>query len=175
MPISIAQGYSLGSREPLDARLVLETEAARLSLDPFTVYEGMVVYQKNTNELYVLIDTGSWNNSSGWQLVGSGFSGGVSSYIAKGTVTASVNTAADIFLIQSSSNNLLSVTGTGQTTISGSASELFIIKGAYNNPVLTVSQSGVIVFATQSVELTSPAPNGGLYFTSSSFYVGLDS
>jgi hypothetical protein len=28
--------------------------------------------------------------------------------------------------------------------------------------------------ATQSVELTSSAPNGGIYFTSGSFFVGLD-
>jgi hypothetical protein len=28
--------------------------------------------------------------------------------------------------------------------------------------------------ATQSVELTTPAPNGGIYFTSTAFWVGLD-
>jgi hypothetical protein len=43
-----------------------------------------------------------------------------------------------------------------------------------NQPVLAVSQSGVIVLSTQSQELTGLAPNGGIYFTSASFFVGLD-
>ena len=43
-----------------------------------------------------------------------------------------------------------------------------------NQPILTVSQSGVVILATQSQELTGTAPNGGIYFTSASFFVGLD-
>ena len=60
----------------------------------------------------------------------------------------------------------LEVVGTGQ--------DLFLIKDQANNPLFTVSQSGVVVLSTQSIELSSPAPNEGLYFTSSSFFVGLD-
>jgi hypothetical protein len=55
-----------------------------------------------------------------------------------------------------------------------SSSNIFIIKNQNNYPVLTVSQSGVIILATQSTELTSAAPVGGMYFTSASFYVGLE-
>lgn len=51
--------------------------------------------------------------------------------------------------------------------------DIFLIKNA-NQTILRVSQSGVVVIATQSVELPNPAPNGGIYFTSSSFFVGLD-
>ena len=65
--------------------------------------------------------------------------------IVTGSVTASVSTGQNIFLI---TNN--------------------------NTTVLAVSQSGVVVFATQSQVLTDPAPNGGIYFTSASFFVGLD-
>jgi hypothetical protein len=32
----------------------------------------------------------------------------------------------------------------------------------------------MITVATQSIELTNPAPNGGIYFTSTAFFVGLD-
>jgi len=63
---------------------------------------------------------------------------------------------------------------TGSLEIVGTGQDLFLIKDQANNPILTVSQSGVIVLSTQSIELSSPAPNGGLYFTSSSFFVGLD-
>jgi hypothetical protein len=65
--------------------------------------------------------------------------------IATGSISASVNTGPNIFII---TNN--------------------------NQPVLTVSQSGVVIFSTQSQELTGPAPNGGIYFTSASFFIGLD-
>lgn len=50
---------------------------------------------------------------------------------------------------------------------------IFLIKNSGSN-ILTISQSGVVVFATQSVELTNPAPVGGIYFTSNSFFVGLE-
>jgi DNA-directed RNA polymerase II subunit RPB2 len=49
-----------------------------------------------------------------------------------------------------------------------------LIKNASNQPVLTVSQSGVVILATSSIELTSTAPNGAIYFTSNSLFVGLD-
>jgi hypothetical protein len=50
---------------------------------------------------------------------------------------------------------------------------IFLIKNANTN-ILTVSQSGVVVLATQSAELAGTAPVGGIYFTSSSFFVGLE-
>jgi hypothetical protein len=65
--------------------------------------------------------------------------------IATGSISASVDIGPNIFII---TNN--------------------------NQPVLTVSQSGVVILSTQSQELTGTAPNGGIYFTSASFFVGLD-
>lgn len=50
--------------------------------------------------------------------------------------------------------------------------DIFLIKNN-GNTILTVSESGVVILATQSIELSNPAPEGGIYFTSGSFYVGL--
>ena len=94
--------------------------------------------------------------------------------ILTGSVIASTNVGPTIFSIASGSLTFLTVDNQGKTTISGSASDIFLVKNANNTPVLTVSQSGVIVLSTQSIELSNPAPNGGIYFTSSSFFVGLD-
>lgn len=99
---------------------------------------------------------------------GSGFS------ITSGSVTASVNLTNSIFLIQSGTFTPFSVSNLGSTVISGSATDLFLIKNTNNQNILRVSQSGIVIFATQSATLTETAPNGGIYFTSSSFYVGLD-
>ena len=65
--------------------------------------------------------------------------------ISTGSISASVNIGSTIFLI---TNN--------------------------NIPVLTVSQSGIVILATQSIDPTGIAPNGAIYFTSSSFFIGLD-
>ena len=95
-------------------------------------------------------------------------------FIASGSVTASVDVSTNTFLITSASRNIFSINNTGGVTISGSAQTLFLIKNFNNQPILTVSQSGVVVLTTQSIELTGTAPNGAIYFTSGSFFIGLD-
>ena len=62
---------------------------------------------------------------------------------------------------------------TGSLEIKSNINDILLIKNFNNQPILTVSQSGVIVLATQSAELIGTAPNGGMYFTSDSFFVGL--
>lgn len=63
---------------------------------------------------------------------------------------------------------------TGSLEIKSDVNSIFLIKNFNNQPILTVSQSGVVIIATQSLDPTGTAPNGALYFTSGSFFVGLD-
>jgi hypothetical protein len=65
--------------------------------------------------------------------------------ISTGSISASMNIGSTIFLIKSASRDILSINSTG-----------------------------VITLTTQSTTLTTPAPNGGIYFTSNSLFVGLD-
>jgi hypothetical protein len=117
--------------------------------------------------------SGSFSGS--FQGDGSNLTGvGLGYAIVSGSVTASVNVQDTIFLIKSGSSTFFTVDKEGSTTISGSADSLLLVKSVNNINLLNVSQSGVIVMATQSVNLNSPAPNGGLYFTSSSLFIGLD-
>lgn len=105
----------------------------------------------------------------------SGFGAGSGgSFISTGSITASVDITGDIFIIRSGSYNPFTVSSTGLTTISGSATNLFLIKNASNQPILTVSQSGIVTLATQSMDPIGTAPNGAIYFTSDSFFIGLD-
>lgn len=171
MAIILPSGFNITNVDPIDARFSVSNQTARLGFSAANVYEGLVVYQQDTNELYVLTDTGSYNSTGGWTLVGSGAG---STFMATGSVTSSVNVTGDIFIIKSGSYNPFTVSSTGLTTISGSAANLFLIKNASNEPILTVSQSGVVILATSSVSLTGTAPNGGIYFTSNSLFVGLD-
>ena len=63
---------------------------------------------------------------------------------------------------------------TGSLEIKSDRNDIFIIKNFAEQPILTVSQSGVVVLATQSIELAEPAPVGAIYFTSASMFVGLE-
>jgi hypothetical protein len=64
------------------------------------------------------------------------------------------------------------ISGSLSATVSPT-DNIFLIKQGTTN-ILAVTQSGVVVLATQSAQLTDPAPVGGIYFTSSSFFVGLE-
>ena len=171
MAIILPSGFNITNVDPIDARFSVSDQAARLGFSAANVYEGLVVYQRDVNELYVLTDTGSYSSTGGWTLVGSGAG---STFISTGSVTASVDVTGDIFIIRSGSYNPFTVSSTGLTTISGSATNLFLIKNASNQPILTVSQSGIVTLATQSIDPTGTAPNGAIYFTSSSLFIGLD-
>ena len=70
--------------------------------------------------------------------------------------------------------SLFLINAQGATTIKSTAANIFLVQNQNNVNILTVSQSGIIVVATQSVELSSPAPNGGIYFTSNSLFIGID-
>lgn len=94
--------------------------------------------------------------------------------IVSGSIEAAVLNATDLFVIKSGSSVYYQIDNTGSAILTSDADTVFLIKGFGGNPILTVSQSGIVVFATHSTELTSSAPNGGIYFTSSSFFIGLD-
>jgi hypothetical protein len=96
------------------------------------------------------------------------------SRIVSGSVTASVSPSGDIFIIKYGNQTPLTITDTGALIVSGSASDLFIIKNTQNQSILKVSQSGVVVMATQSANPTGIAPNGGILFTANNLFVGLD-
>jgi hypothetical protein len=89
-----------------------------------------------------------------------------------GNITASISDDPNnLFLIKSGSASYLNIKANGNTTL---YSDLFIVKNfTTQQPVLTVSQS-VIQFATQSAIPTGTTQAGAIWFTSSSFYVGLE-
>lgn len=119
-----------------------------------------------------LFGTASYATTASYALNGGG--GGLTYAIVTGSITASVDVDNDIFLIKSGSYTPFSISKIGAVTISGSASTLLSVKNANNTNLLAVSQSGIVTLATSSITLSGIAPNGGIYFTSSSLYIGLD-
>lgn len=85
-------------------------------------------------------------------------------------ITASYAVTASYVLGASDPYRIIS--GSITATVSPT-DNIFLIKQG-TTPILSVTQSGVLVLATQSMNLSDPAPVGGIYFTSSSLFVGLE-
>jgi len=122
-----------------------------------------------------LTGTASFANnaiSASYALTASYLEGFIPYQITTGSITASVDVNPDnLFLIKSGSTTYLNISSSGNAEL---YSSLFIIKSfTTQQPVLTVSQS-IVQFATQSSDPTGTAPNGGIWFTSTNMYVGLD-
>jgi hypothetical protein len=66
MAIILPGGFNITNNEPVDARISLADQSARYALSSANVYEGLQVYQKDTNQIWVLIDTTNVGNSNGW-------------------------------------------------------------------------------------------------------------
>ena len=89
--------------------------------------------------------------------------------ITSGSVTASVSPIGNLFLVKSASAELISITS-DTTTITNN---IFLIKNNTGQTTFKVSES-IVYFANQSAPLTGSTVAGSIYFTSSSFYVGLE-
>lgn len=185
MAIILPGGFNITNSDPVDARITVADQTARLSFSVANVYEGLVVFQRDTNQLYVLTDSVNPETNSSWSLIsaaqegsalaavsaGDGISGGGSS----GTVDVSLDTGSnhfitgviDLSIFQQtgsyySTTNELQVTGSLTLRKDDSGDALSI----YNGDVKTfgVSSEGTLLITTQSV-----APNaikGGLYLDS---------
>jgi hypothetical protein len=67
--INLPSGFNILNTDPVDARITVADRSARLGFSSANVYEGLVVYQQDNNQLYVLRDTANWNNDNGWKVV----------------------------------------------------------------------------------------------------------
>lgn len=177
--------------EPIDSRITVANSASRLGFDSFNVYEGLIVYQRDTNELYVLVDTGSYNSNSGWQLISANSSISTGSFATTGSNTFNGNqiingnvningTASIEFLnVTYESASVIYSSGSNQfgdavddiqlligtTKISGS----FEVTGSANIPSLTGSLLGTASYATQA--LSSSYSISSSYSTTSNYSV----
>ena len=64
--IDFLNNFRIQDAVPIDTRFVADNEAARLALPDGVVYEGLLVYQKDNNHVYVLEDITQANHADGW-------------------------------------------------------------------------------------------------------------
>ena len=196
MAIILPGGFSITNNEPVDARMAVADATARLSFSLANVYEGLLVYQKDTDQLYILNDSTNPGSASSWALVSSQISGsaltgviggsGLSGGGTSGTVGITLDTGSAHFtnaitnLLDSgifsatgsiySTTNDLQITGSLTLDYNGSSDPFNVTSASIE--VFKVSKSGVLTIASQS---SVPNPvSGGIYFGSDgNFYFGV--
>jgi hypothetical protein len=148
--------------------------------DP-SVFTSSFVSTSSFNSFTSSYNTGSFTGSFIGTFVGdgSGLTGlptsqWTSSFDGSISRESDVSVTGSFGVTNQAGTSLFLVNAQGATTIKSTAANIFLVQNQNSVNVLTVSQSGIIVLATQSAELNEPAPNGAIYFTSNSFFVGLD-
>ena len=75
MAITLPGGFSITNNEPADSRVTVADSSARLGFSTANVYEGLVVYQQDTDELYVLTNASAPGTAGSWTLISTGGGG----------------------------------------------------------------------------------------------------
>lgn len=157
MAITLPSGFKITSTDPIDSRITVADQSARLSFSEVNVYHGLVVFQRDTNELYVLNNTSSWNVNSGWQLVGSGAS------IDTGSLMTTASAALNVVTFTKGDGSTFAVTidtgsGGGSVPSGTVSSSAQIAELGYINETQTgsmsVASASVAVIATYTSEWT---------------------
>ena len=69
MAIILPGGFQITNNEAVDSRLSVTNQAARLGFSAANVYEGLLVYQQDTDEIYVLTNSADPTNNANWNKI----------------------------------------------------------------------------------------------------------
>jgi len=69
MAITLPGGFRITNNEAVDSRISVADQSARLGFSAANVYEGLLVYQQDTDEIYVLTDTSDPTDNDNWKKI----------------------------------------------------------------------------------------------------------
>jgi hypothetical protein len=69
MAIILPGGFQITNNEAVDSRLSVADQSARLGFSAANVYEGLLVYQQDTDEIYVLTDATDPTDNNNWNKI----------------------------------------------------------------------------------------------------------
>ena len=172
MAIILPGGFNITNNEPSDARFSVANAAARYALSSANVYEGLTVYEQDTNRYYILVDTSNQGNAAGWQEISTGneFSGSSiigSDLLNLHSITGSVGITGSLTL----QNSDLEVTGSFNLKLDGVSKYFsFFFNGEEK---VKVNTEGVFQLISQSS--TPTAVEGGIYYGNDyNLYLGVN-
>ena len=72
MATEVLVGFSPSTVEPIDSRLIATNANDRLSRKSFNCYEGLLVFQQDSQELYACVNPSDPSLNDSWLLISSG-------------------------------------------------------------------------------------------------------
>ena len=123
MSITLPAGFTITNNEPGDDRCVTANQTSRYAISVNNAYNGMVVYQVDTQVLWVLYDKTNISNSNGWSQVGGGgtvFSSQIGTSASSSLFTVNPSTYRTIYVnyyLQYNASNLDKPSRTGQIQV----------------------------------------------------------
>ena len=167
--IPVSFNLKVNSTAPLDAKFLVADANERFFFAPGLAYEGLLVYQQDTSELYVLEDKSNIGNSNGWRKIEAGDGGEPTGSNTEIQFNDNDNFGASPRLTFGKTDGLLRVSGSFEITGSD-VSDSFIIKSGSNFNAFKVNNEGVSVLG--DFQYTPTAQDGGIMYSSSNLYVG---
>ena len=183
MAVVLPGGFNITNNEPVDARISLDNSSSRYGLSAANVFEGLTVYQKDTNEVFVLTDASDPSVSTNWSLLfrsgsnTSGVTAGLGIFDSDdGTdITISIDTGSSHFINGVLDSGVFKQTGsfynttnflqiTGSLTVESNDEIPFEVTSGSERR-FAVQHDGVLALVTQSSEPTALA--GGIYLDNS--------
>ena len=159
MAIILPGGFNITNNEPSDSRFSVANASARYGLSAANIYEGLTVYEQDTDRYYVLFDTSNVGNASGWKEISTGNSFSGSSVIGSDllnfhSITGSVNITGSLDLNFEGVGKYFAISVNGEEKVK-------------------VNNEGVFQLFSQSIAPT--AVEGGIYFGNDyNLYLGVN-
>jgi len=159
MAIILPSGFIITNTDPIDSRITLPNSGSRYALAPANIYPGLTVYQQDIQTTFVLINTGSVSNSSGWQALASAGSNQFSgSQVITGSLTVTQGITGSLFGTASFALTASYVEGINFTTyqistgsisasVSTNPASIFLIQSA-SLPFLNISSNSEITVSS---------------------------
>jgi hypothetical protein len=163
MPVGIELGFTVDSNEPLDHRMVVENEEARLAIPWYHRYEGLLVWEKATDTLFVCKDPNAndegENGPADWQAITTFDPSVISGFPFSGSaeITGSLLVTGPSTVVAPTSSN---------------TSHLFLVRTTDSDESkFVVNLEGVTVLG--KFEATPTVVEGGMFYSASGeFYLG---
>ena len=138
MAIILPSGFNITSTDPVDARFTVTNQAARYGLATANIYPGLLVYQQDVSQTYILVDTTNVINSDGWQVVITGGSSVSGSQTISGSVTVLGSITGSLF---GTASQAISASYAPGSDTAVSASYALTASYALNVPTQSISSS----------------------------------
>jgi hypothetical protein len=187
MAIVLPGGFLITNNEPADARISVANQAARLGFSINNVYPGLVVYQQDTQELYVLTDASNPSQLSSWTTI-SGVDTSIFAITGSNIFKGDQTITGSLFI--TGSINLFDGKLLGTSSYSDTASyvnplyQTVFITGALEinqtgTSALNINSSSINIFSVSDgitkfgqLNYIPTSTPGGIYFDGSDFFLG---